>query len=158
MLLNFYSKYPAYITIVICIAIALFDLPWGYFFIALGTLPLALTIMMLVVRIKKIKKYEKVMGKIIEIIEKEERFKNEAKTYMISYPVISYTTYSGKKITAQSGEGISPCPAVGTEVLIGYDPEQPEKFILIDSNYLLESIFGGVGLLFIIIGACAVIL
>ncbi|MBA3664028.1 MAG: DUF3592 domain-containing protein [Bacteroidetes bacterium] len=144
-------------TIAICLLVAFLGLPFGYFFITLGILPVGLSIFLLYERFRRLKRYKKTTGIVVELIEKKEKFPDEATSYSVYYPVVSFSTYEGKKITAQWQEAISPSPQPGEEVSIGYNPGNPEDFTIINHNYLNESIFGGVGLLFIIIGTCFVI-
>ncbi|GAB3989380.1 hypothetical protein GCM10028807_14160 [Spirosoma daeguense] len=64
-------------------------------------------------------------------------------------PSIRYQTQDGCERIFHSSEGRNP-PAyqIGEEVTLYYDPNQPDKVVL-DGDFLLVYVFGGMGLVFI---------
>jgi len=106
-------------------------------------------------RRKRMKEGEETTGQVVDVVSGR-----GSKGGTVSYPVFQFRTYLNKIVTVQSK--ISSRPSLyktGDEVMVIYNPEKPERFVIRgDKRYrLVFFILGGIALAFFIIGVIGLV-
>jgi hypothetical protein len=96
-------------------------------------------------------------GKVVDVVQRTVTRRGEQRT--LYYLVVQFQTAQGETVRIQSGEGSSQITdQLGDTVRVFYDPSAPQE-ALIDSPvlWLVPRLFMGVGGLFVVLSALAVL-